>query len=85
MLHRLRLLPRTEGPLLQDIAALFEAADKDKNGSVSFEEFVLLLPVAAGHSKQSHSRQWQQTVAHQSQRTLVQTLKLATVRPGPAE
>jgi Ca2+-binding EF-hand superfamily protein len=50
MIHRLGLFPRTEtdlqteGTLSKQIAALFEAADKDKNGSVSFEEFISLLP-----------------------------------------
>ena len=79
MLYRLGLLSRhnsveqVKAVSSTEIKTLFEAADKDKDGSVSFEEFVSLLPSASLLLQ----RRRKQNVA---QNTLVETLKLASMR-----
>jgi Ca2+-binding EF-hand superfamily protein len=90
MLDRLGLCPRSgapqaEGAPSQEVAALFQAADKDSDGSVSFEEFISLLPIAAQRSKQQSDTLWRKqrqrhSVARHSQSTLVETFKLARER-----
>jgi Ca2+-binding EF-hand superfamily protein len=89
MLDRLGMCPRSGGPVegapSQEVAALFQAADKDSDGSVSFEEFISLLPIAAQRSKQQSDTLWRKqrqrhSVARHSQSTLVETFKLARER-----
>ena len=76
------------------IDELFAAADRDGNGSVSFEEFVSLLPAAAAHSRsvqmmRTSGSQVQQgqgvgrrgTAQHCPQTALGQTLRLVS-HPG---
>ena len=80
MLYRLGLLSRhnsveqVKAVSSTEIKTLFEAADKDKDGSVSFEEFVSLLP--------STSLLLQRRLEKSVQNTLVETLKLTSMR-GP--
>lgn len=92
MLHRLGLFPPTstvsqddrEDMQSNEVKTLFQAADKDRDGSVSFEEFVSLLPIVASQTKDSNTRRRQQRLslraARHSQNVLAETFKLATVQ-----